>query len=484
MISRFLARVVSFLYGFFTLTAYALFAVLDGSLFKSFSKKTQQELLAARKKLWNLDHAPNGLIHSFCTLDDGTKLHYVRAGGSTNPVDSDTNLVIFIHGFPDSWAVWQHYLCSERLLHNNVLIAVDLPGYGGSDGLPKYSATAVLETITQFILVMRSEYLDSGENRERSAGRVVIVSHDWGACIALRLAAEASQLADRFVISNTMHPKLALGNVKARWSSGARMMKTWRKSPFSLQLHRKALNNLEPVFHQLYKSHYIFVFNLPAFLAHIPGRIGGHWFYRMVHVAVTGQKFGFEGPQAAELLSITLGPGLEQCGEPRGYANGDKKSLSGYPPSVAKRTHDGGYSEKIRLYREGLATGRWEQSLETLVSLSDLSAQNQRARRRSNSNAGLFESGPKGSLKAPTTVIWGLNDAFLDPRIAIDGIGDYFTRGSHVILLPKAGHWVQCEKQGAAVFEEVIAWAMEGEKTPMKTVMTEQFPDVKVTAER
>lgn len=72
---------------------------------------------------------------------------------------------------------------------------MDLPGYGGSEGLEAYSANDVLESIAEFILAMREKYL-------REEAKLVVVSHDWGAIIAARLASEASQLADRWVISS------------------------------------------------------------------------------------------------------------------------------------------------------------------------------------------------------------------------------------------------------------------------------------------
>lgn len=79
---------------------------------------------------------------------------------------------------------------------------MDLPGYGGSDGLPQYDATTVLETITAFILCMREEYTGEAQGSPTERGKVIIVSHDWGAAIAFRLAAEAPQLADRFITSS------------------------------------------------------------------------------------------------------------------------------------------------------------------------------------------------------------------------------------------------------------------------------------------
>jgi len=124
--------------------------------------------------------------------------------------------MIFLHGFPDSWALWQWHLSSEKLVQNHTLIALDLPGYGGSDSLQDYGATSVLEAVGQFILEMRWMYLKPDEETDgrpiggplggsTEKGRCVVVSHDWGGAIAIRLASEAGQLADHWVISNTIH---------------------------------------------------------------------------------------------------------------------------------------------------------------------------------------------------------------------------------------------------------------------------------------
>jgi pimeloyl-ACP methyl ester carboxylesterase len=90
------------------------------------------------------------------------------------------------------------------------MVAVDLPGYGGSDGLKSYSPDDVLEAVTEFVLKMRDQYIPSEEGSPRSSSRVVLVAHDWGALIGFRLASEAPQLADRFILSNSIHVSASL----------------------------------------------------------------------------------------------------------------------------------------------------------------------------------------------------------------------------------------------------------------------------------
>jgi pimeloyl-ACP methyl ester carboxylesterase len=161
---------------------------------------------------------------------------------------SESNLIIFLHGYPDSYALWKHYLQNPRLAVKATMIAVDLPGFGGSDSFEKYRPADVLEAITEFILKMREQHLTVG------SGKVVVVSHDWGGIIGFRLAAEAPQLADRFVMANVIHPPLAVANVKSRLSTTKQMFKTWLRSPLNFRLLRRAFSNIAPLFRQMYKS--------------------------------------------------------------------------------------------------------------------------------------------------------------------------------------------------------------------------------------
>lgn len=81
------------------------------------------------------------------------------------------------------------------------MVAVDLPGYGGSGTMDEYTATNVLESLAEFIIAIRAQYGIDTET-ETNQRRVVIVGHDWGCVLAMRLAADAPQLGDRFILTN------------------------------------------------------------------------------------------------------------------------------------------------------------------------------------------------------------------------------------------------------------------------------------------
>lgn len=173
-------------------------------------------MLTARNRLWDLSRDFYGLTHHFLTLHNGFRFHYLCNEPVTSSTALDTNsttattatpkpLLIFIHGFPDSWAVWRHIVSSKTLQNAATIVVVDLPGYGGSESLNEYTATNVLENLANFVVSMRARYgVDNEENGNVASGskRTVIVGHDWGCTLAMRLAAEAPQLADRFVLSN------------------------------------------------------------------------------------------------------------------------------------------------------------------------------------------------------------------------------------------------------------------------------------------
>jgi pimeloyl-ACP methyl ester carboxylesterase len=151
-----------------------------------------------------LQKQPLGLNHTFCRLRHGVKLHYVYSRPSVE-LKGKTGLVIFLHGFPDSWYLWHLFLKSSELKNTATLVAVDLPGYGGSDDLDAYDADHVLEIVSEFIIKMRDMYASADDNGQAP---VVVVGHDWGAIIGFRLAAEAPVLADRFILSNGLHVSL------------------------------------------------------------------------------------------------------------------------------------------------------------------------------------------------------------------------------------------------------------------------------------
>jgi pimeloyl-ACP methyl ester carboxylesterase len=100
--------------------------------------------------------------------------------------------------------MWRRLLQEPAIpLSEATFLAIDLPGYGGSDSFAKYD-TDILEALTEFICVCRETYLETLPNGQ-PRGNTYIVGHDWGCVLAMRLASEAPILADRFILTNGPH---------------------------------------------------------------------------------------------------------------------------------------------------------------------------------------------------------------------------------------------------------------------------------------
>lgn len=85
--------------------------------------------------------------------------------------------MIFLHGFPDSSYLWEQYLRSG-LAQKAKLVALDLPGCGGSDSLSSYGPDEMLNAIAQAIVQLKSRYSSKPE-ASSSPKRSILVTHDW-----------------------------------------------------------------------------------------------------------------------------------------------------------------------------------------------------------------------------------------------------------------------------------------------------------------
>ncbi|KAH7392093.1 Alpha/Beta hydrolase protein [Phaeosphaeria sp. MPI-PUGE-AT-0046c] len=423
----------------------------DGALWAKDSNEEKQELAAAQKKYWSLDREPlPGFRHAFFTTSTGTRLHFVTNAGAES-LDAK-NVAIFIHGFPDSFLLWRHILQSPELQRNHILIAVDIPGYGGSDGLPSYGAYDMLETMTEFILDMRKQYLQGDR-------KVVIATHDWGALIGARLASEAAQLADRWIITSGMLPHLAASNAKSQMSLAKQMLHTWTRSPFNLRLLKTAFTALGPVRSQFRRSFYIFCFQLPWPFSNFFATFGNYWFLRVLHSLGKGSPrkdemtLGRLNPaEVGEAMAMSTGPSMMQLAN-NSHGDGSLR----YGESVRQRVNDRGMFEKVKIYRDGLFVGKWEKSLETTAALFDIGSANG----SSSTSSGPLPGGlPRGSLKAPTTFLLGERDPAFDRQLALNNAKDFLVEGSQVALVKEAGHWLPLEPAGRRVLEKVVVWAL------------------------
>jgi pimeloyl-ACP methyl ester carboxylesterase len=349
---------------------------------------------------------------------------------------------------------------------------VDLPGYGGSDSLSSYGPYEMLETMSEFILDTRKQYLQADR-------KVVVVSHDWGALLCARLASEASQLAEHWVITSGMIPHLTTANATSQWNLARQMLHTWVPSPFNVRLLKTAFAALGPVRSQFRRSFYIFCFHLPWPFSNFFATFGNYWFLRVLHSLGKGKPrkneklIGRLDPkEVGEAMAMSTGPSILQLQE---SAEGLR-----YGESVRKRVGDRGMSQKVGIYRDGLFTGTWEKSLETTAALYEIGEAG------STSSAPLLGSVPEGSLKAPTTFMLGERDPAFDQQLCLGNMKDFLVSGSQVVLVKDAGHWLPLEPSGRRVVEKTVSWALSEEAATNNEKVSTPFAtmsEVKVVME-
>lgn len=148
----------------------------------------------------SLQALPSFLQSRYVSIN-GCKLHYVENKPVNHPIVSDkdskqnADLMVFLHGFPEYWRVWEPQL--EYFSAQYHVIAPDLPGYHLSE---KPSDSAFYE-VPNLIALFASfiEHIANGR-------KVILIAHDWGGAIAWPLAAFHSHLFERLVILNAAHP--------------------------------------------------------------------------------------------------------------------------------------------------------------------------------------------------------------------------------------------------------------------------------------
>ncbi|KAJ6144435.1 hypothetical protein N7470_008330 [Penicillium chermesinum] len=439
-------------YGVFSVFVYGFLAIVKGTFFQKRTERQLVELQIASDRLWNLSKDFAGLSHHILTLASGFKFHLVsnEVPGSTEAQNSTKPLVIFIHGFPDSWAVWRNVINQPELQKSATIVALDMPGYGGSEGLPKYDGTNVLEKMTELIITLRSKYGVDDETTKNKK-KTIILAHDWGCVVAMRLAAEAPTVADRFVLSNGPLPALALSNIKRLLSTAQKKFQEARAAPLrAYSPLREAWQALRPVLRQGVLSGYIFAMQLPVPWVKYFLTGGNASLMRDVHTGSYG-KAKFTMRDIAESMASTLGPSLSESKTET--PNGET-----YPTSI-------NFNGEERPNPDGTSPPEIEAWL-------------------SEHGATGLDEGLPGSFKAPATVFWGEKDIALEKAICLDGIIDFTSANSQVVLLPESGHFTPVELESRAAFLRTVQWFIDGEQGDVGTAIQEVYPSARVLAQK
>jgi len=123
--------------------------------------------------------------HAYADIND-IKLHYARSGNGP--------LIMFLHGFPEYWKMWEVQL--EEFGRDHLAVAPDMRGFNLSSRpkeVSSYKQKYLMEDIRQL-----AKHLDRD--------RFILVAHDWGGAVAWNFAMFYPQYLERLVIINAPHP--------------------------------------------------------------------------------------------------------------------------------------------------------------------------------------------------------------------------------------------------------------------------------------
>jgi pimeloyl-ACP methyl ester carboxylesterase len=116
----------------------------------------------------------------------GVRLHYAHAG--------DGPLMLFLHGFPQSWYMWRHQL--PEFARDHLAVAPDQRGYNISSkpgGVHSYGVWPAVEDARALVEHLGYE-------------RFVLVGHDWGSAVAWSFALHYPQMLDALIVLGGAHP--------------------------------------------------------------------------------------------------------------------------------------------------------------------------------------------------------------------------------------------------------------------------------------
>jgi len=143
------------------------------------------------------------------------ELHAVTTGPKDGPV------VVLLHGFPEFWYAWRKQMGPLAAAGFSVVVP-DQRGYNVSSKPSGIAAYAVSELVSDVIAIAD----------QLGQKRVILAGHDWGAAVAWSVALLHPQRVAKLVVLNVPHPSVM------------RKFMTTR-------------------LHQVLRSWYIFVFQLP-----------------------------------------------------------------------------------------------------------------------------------------------------------------------------------------------------------------------------
>ncbi|HWD95844.1 MAG TPA: alpha/beta fold hydrolase [Acidimicrobiales bacterium] len=115
-------------------------------------------------------------------------------------VDGEGPLVLLLHGWPDTSALWDEV--APKLIAAGFRVAVpDLRGCGQSDKPSEVDDYRMHHLVSDVVSIVDA----------LGGGKVTLVGHDWGAALAWAVAAYRGDLVERLVVLSVGHPTAFYG---------------------------------------------------------------------------------------------------------------------------------------------------------------------------------------------------------------------------------------------------------------------------------
>lgn len=176
--------------------------------------------------LWSCQSPTNSIDHDIKKFKADYKDNFVtyQVHGRTMQYawsgDKNQRPLLFVHGSPGSLDAWSQFMLDEKLQQNFHLIAVDRPGYGGSDaGVPE---TSLQKQAADIIEVLKSN---------QSGKKAILVGHSFGGPVIARLAMDyPEKIAGIIIVSGSVDPSqehIAWYQYPADWFVFRWMIPSW-----------------------------------------------------------------------------------------------------------------------------------------------------------------------------------------------------------------------------------------------------------------
>lgn len=157
----------------------------------------------------NLVYFHNYDIHM--GLDVNTHLKVVRYVTSDQNLDPVKPTIIFLHGTPGNWKIFAHQFASQKLKDAANLIAIERPGWGGS----QYNNRQVEVSLDKQseVIAMTVEHI----TEKTRQGNIILVGHSYGATLIPFVLRDLKQKNIRIHQAHLWAGNLSSKHQKVRW---------------------------------------------------------------------------------------------------------------------------------------------------------------------------------------------------------------------------------------------------------------------------